>query len=357
MVLGYSRHMFAQIVFDQKTETWLRLHAEAFRHFGAVPRTVVPDNLKAAVVRAAFGIDDDSELNRSYRELARHYGFRIDPTPPRAAEKKGKVESGVKYVKHNALAGRAGQDVAEARAALARWTMEIAGTRRHGTTGKPPLELFDKHEKEHMLSLPSRPFELVVWKRALVHRDCHVQFDGRLYSVPWRLVGKEVWIRATASGVVAYHEDAPIARHDRRRSGWRSTLDEHLPDYRAPLRHRSRAFWEERAAKLGDDVAQLVRDVFDQDDVLFQLRRVQMIVTHLEKFPADRAQAACRRARRFGAITFQAVRDILRRGLDFEPEPDAPPSAWDAAPPKFARDTRSLALARIVSNGGNHGPH
>jgi transposase len=357
MVLGYSRHLFAQIVFDQKAETWLRLHAEAFRSLGGVPRTIVPDNLKAAVVRAAFAVDENSELHRSYRELARHYGFTVDPTPPRSAEKKGKVEAGVKYVKHNALRGRDAQDVTEVRAALARWSMEIAGLRRHGTTGQKPLELFQK-EREHLLPLPIRPFELVVWKRASVHRDCHVQHDGRLYSVPWRLVGSSVWIRATPTSLVVYHEDQPVARHDRRGHGWRTTLDEHLPDYRAPLRHRSRTYWQTRAQKLGEDVARFVDQVFDADDVLSQLRKVQAIVTHLEKFPPERAQAACRRAALYGATTYQAVRDILRQGLDFEePASLAAPSPWTAGPPRFARDLRALAQGHLASDGGHHGTH
>lgn len=114
MVLGHSRHMFCKVVFDQKIETWLELHVEAFDFFGGSPKVVVPDNLKAAVIRNAFGIGgDDTELNRSYRELARHYGFKIDPTPPYSPKKKGKVESAVKYVKGNALRGREGEDTRE----------------------------------------------------------------------------------------------------------------------------------------------------------------------------------------------------------------------------------------------------
>jgi len=74
----------------------------AFEHFGGVVETVVPDNLKAAVVRAAFGLSDEPALNRSYRELARHYGFNVDPTPPYQPEKKGGVESSVKYGKRPA---------------------------------------------------------------------------------------------------------------------------------------------------------------------------------------------------------------------------------------------------------------
>jgi transposase len=356
MVLGYSRHHFAQIVFDQKTDTWIRLHVEAFKSFGGVPRTIVPDNLKAAVVRAAFAVDEDSELNRSYRELARHYGFQVDPTPPRAPKKKGKVESTVKYVKRNALAGREGEDVNQVRIALARWTVEVAGTRVHGTTGKKPLEVFEGEERAKLLPLPARRYELVVWKRCTVHADCHVEFDGRLYSVPWRLVRQSVWACATHASVVVYHDDEVVARHERRGASWRSTLDEHLPEERASLRHRRRDFWEERAAKIGDDVAAFVRGVFDADDVLSQLRKVQAIVTHLEKFPPERAQAACKRASFYGATSYQAVRDILRRGLDLEPLPTsaAPPTTWS---PRFARDTRALALSRIVPDGGNHGPH
>ena len=78
MTLGHSRHMFADIAFDQRAETWQRLHVAALEHFGGVPRTLVPDNLKAAVVRAAFGLGDEPALNRSYRDLARHYGFKVD---------------------------------------------------------------------------------------------------------------------------------------------------------------------------------------------------------------------------------------------------------------------------------------
>lgn len=93
MVLSHSRHLFARICFDQKVETWLLLHIEAFEHFQGVPAVGVPDNLKSVVIRAAFTPSEPSRLNRSYRELARHYKFKIAPTPPRSAEKKGKVES------------------------------------------------------------------------------------------------------------------------------------------------------------------------------------------------------------------------------------------------------------------------
>lgn len=356
MVLGYSRHMYACVVFDQKVETWLALHTEAFSRLGGVVETVVPDNLKAAVVRAAFGADEATELNRSYRELAKHYGFKVDPTPPRAPTKKGKVEAGVKYVKNNFFAGRQGAPIDEVQRDLSRWVQEIAGKRVHGTTGKRPLEEFDEIERSALRPLPRVQFEPVVWKKATVHRDSHVAFGKRLYSVPWKLIGKQVWIQASARSLIVYADDARVATHGRRGSGPRSTVDEHLPDYRANLRHRSREYWEQRASAMGDDVAVLVKEVFDADDVLSQLRTVQAIVTHLEKFPIERARAACRRARHFGSHGYSAIKNILNRGLDFEPLPDAvraPLASNDQ--PRFARPASTWLMRVKEVSHESHG--
>jgi transposase len=346
MVLAHSRHMVARVVFDQRLETWLRLHAEAFAELGGVVRTVVPDNLRAAAVRAAFSVaGEPCALNRSYRELARHYGFQIDPTPPRSPEKKGKVEASIKYVKRNFFRGREGQPIEEVRAELARWVREIAGTRVHGTTGRRPLEVFEAEERAALLPLPQAPYEPVIWHQALVHRDCHVAFERRLYSVPWRLVGKQVWVRATATTVVAYFDDERVATHDRRGRGLRSTVDDHLPDFRGQLRHRSRAYWEERADEVGPETGAYVREVFASDDVLSMLRTVQAIVRHLASFPRERAEAAARRARHFGAYSYGAIKNILRQGLDLQPLPtEARPDVAQARF-RFARPITDLLPA------------
>ncbi len=300
------------------TETWLRLHVEAFEELGGVVEVVVPDNLKAAVIRAAFGIEGPVALNRSYRELARHYGFKVDPTPIYDPGKKGKVESGVKYVKRNFFRGRAGQDVDVVAPALHRWVYEIAGMREHGTTHRRPLEVFRELEQAILKPLPARRFEPVLWKQAIVHRDSHVIFEKRLYSVPWKLIQKIVWVRATASTVAIFFDDARVATHDRRGPGHRSTVETHLPEHRADLRHRSRSYWEERADRIGPDTGRFVREVFDSDDVLYMLRAVQATVTHLERFPRERAEAASRRASHF---------DVQLPGREEHPNPRPRPRA------------------------------
>lgn len=358
MVLGHSRHQFARICFDQKVETWLTLHAEAFEHFGGVVETVVPDNLKAAVIRSAFVASDPTTLNRSYREFARHYGFKIAPTPPYSPEKKGKVEAGVKYVKNNFFAARPDErDAQVLQRELDRWVMEVAGTRIHGTTQQRPLDVFEGIERAVLSGLPSRRPDLVVWHEAQVHRDCHVQFRKSMYSVPWRFVGKRVWVRADRACIQLFFEDTRIATHERVSAGMRRTDESHLPEHRSDYRHRARDYWEERADALGPEVGAYVREVFDSDDVLDQIRAVQAIVKHLAKFPPDRAKNACLRASFYGAHRYGALKNILRKGLDLQPLPNTPAVPDAALPaPRFARNLRDL-LDNTMEMEMNREPH
>jgi transposase len=333
MVLAHSRDMYAEIVFDQKTTTWLELHLRAFRAFGGVPEIIRPDNLKAAVTRAAFSTNDDLALNRSFRELAKHYDFKIDPTPPRSPKKKGKVESAVKYIKNNFFKPRSFIDIADARQQLTLWLEKVAGQRIHGTTGRRPREVFEAEEKAALLPLPQRPFEIVEWKKAKVHPDSHIYLDRRLYSAPWRLIGQELWVKASPHTVAIFAGVERVATHARRGQSKRSTIEAHLPEHRRDYRHRQRAYWEDRAALLGDEVVTYIEAVFDADDVIYQLRTVQQIIKHLETFPKSRARNACKRAHYFGNFKYGAIKDILRKGLDLEPlpqteaEPPAPKTA------------------------------
>jgi transposase len=338
MVLGHSRHMFAKIVFDQRAETWVQLHIEAFAALGGVPRTIVPDNLKAAVIRAAFLVDrEDNSLNRTYCEVARYYHFVVDPTPPRAPRKKGKVESAVRYVKSNFFTPREFADLNDAQQQLRRWCNEIAGQRTHGTTGRKPLEVFEQDERDALLPLPGLPYVPITWKRATLHSNCHLVFDKREYSAPWNLSGARLWVRATPDTVYIYDNDERVATHDRRAPGLRTTDDAHLPEHRRDLRHRDRSYWVERAHLMGETVGLFVTEIFGSEDVISKLRAVQAIVTHLEKHPAERAVAACERARFFGNHTYTGVRDILRQGLDYEPLPATLFTQSPGPRPRFSR--------------------
>ncbi len=157
LTLSFSRHQYAEIVFDQKIPTWLALHRRAFESLGGVPAKVVLDNLEAAVLQASL---HDPVLGEAHRRFAQHYGFVVSPTRPATPEHKGKVANGVHFVKRSFLAGQQFADVDEANRKLALWVTERAGTREHGTTHQAPLALFQAHERQRLLPLPAEPFSL-----------------------------------------------------------------------------------------------------------------------------------------------------------------------------------------------------
>jgi len=132
MTLAWSRHQYVEFVFNQRIETWLLVHRHAFEWLGGVPERIVPDNLKAAVVKACF---DDPVIQQAYRECAEHYGFMIAPCREGTPQHKGKVEQGgVHYVKRNFLGGRKPTLIAQANQEVRTWCNQTAGLRMHGTT-------------------------------------------------------------------------------------------------------------------------------------------------------------------------------------------------------------------------------
>jgi transposase len=356
MVLGYSRHLFARVVFDQSEKTWLDCHVRAFAWFGGAPRTLVPDNLKAAVVRAAFGADDDPEAQRDYRELARFYGCRIDPTPPRSPEKKGKVESGVHYVCRYLATRRPDADVDEVNADLERWNLDIAAQRVHGTTRRVPMRVFEEEERARLLGLPPTRYEVVTWRRTKVQQDTHVLFERRWYSVPWEHLGKEAWVRATPSQVEVFVEDRKVTAHARTGPGVRSTIPHHLPEHRRELAERSPEVWRERAAAMGPEVAAWVEEQLTGDAAVSALRRVQAAVLFLEDLPSGRADSVCRRARAYGLTRLAELRNVVGRRLDLADLPDevAAPAPGMAGSPQYARAIGEMFLRH---QGVQHGWH
>jgi transposase len=328
LVLSFSRHLYAELVFDQRVETWLLCHVHAFAAFGGVPQRMVPDNLKAAIVRASFG--GDPLAQRTYRECAEHYGFLIDPTRPRTPEHKGKVEQGgVHYVCRHFLAGRDPEPIDDMNRRLHRWTSEIAGQRIHGTTKERPCERFDRIERAMLRPLPRTPYDPAIWKQLRVYRDCYVSFEGSYYSVPHRLVGQEVWLRAGARTVQIYtsaHE--LITTHDRATSrGERQTQLAHLPAEKVAGLVLSRESVVCQAEAIGPAPTAVVAELLDHrpED---RLRSAGRVVRLAQTYGAERLERACVRARHFGETTYPAIKRILDAGLDAPPlhDPESPPA-------------------------------
>ncbi len=334
MTLCFSRHQYVEFVLDQTVETWQRCHHHALRHFGGVPRRLIIDNPKCAITRAVV---DDPQVQRAYAECAQGYGFLVSPCPPADAAKKGIVESGVKYVKGNFLPLREFVDLHDLNRQAHAWVMDEAGRRIHGTTRAQPLAMFEL-ERQSLQPLPARAPEVCAWARATVHRDTHVQFAYCLYSVPYRLIGSEVLVRATSSMLEAFDgEHRLIASHPRgKRRGERFTLDDHLPPAAQAWKMRTPRYCLEQAEAIGPACLALVQRMFG-DRVLDRLRGVQGLLRLCDDFGAQRLEAACRRMEGVDIVSARTVRQMLQKGLEHTPEPPPAPSPVYQGKSRFYR--------------------
>lgn len=341
MTLGFSRHQYAEIVFDQSVETWLALHIRAFEWFGGVVGRVVIDNLKSAITKACF---HDPLVQRSYRELAEHYDFSIAPCRIETPEHKGKVESGVRYVKRNALAGREFANIHAANEYLKVWIMTRAGDRDHGTTHEAPLARFEV-EKPALKPLPVIRYTMAVWKKAKLHPDVHVVFDQAFYSAPHRLIGQKLTIKAMPERVEIYHHHELVATHPRaRRAGQRVSNFLHYPPTKlagllaTPVRVR------EQAQEIGPHTAQLIGLMLD-DKPVDRLRAAMGVVSLVKRYTPARVEAACRRSLACGEASFRGVNLILKKSLDLIPLPPEAEATRGPVPKtaQFARPIREIA--------------
>jgi transposase len=333
MTLSWSRHQYVEFVFDQKVETWLRLHRNAFAFFRGVPERVVIDNLKAGISRICL---HEPMAQQSYRECAEHYGFLISPCRPRTPRHKGKVEKGgVHYVKRNFLGGREPTTLTQANRDVRRWALTVAGERVHGTTKERPLERFEL-ERGTLRPLPDGPYDLAVWKEVKLHRDCYLVFDQAYYSAPFRLVGQKLWVRGGSREVQIFTPDYQlVATHPRaQRPGRRQTHADHLPPHKVPGLMLTRDACRRRASKIGPSTRTVVDSLLDHrpED---RLRTAGRLLRLSDRFGPERLEAACARALRFDDPAYMTIKRILEQGLDLEelPAPDSFPLAVTFARP------------------------
>jgi hypothetical protein len=313
MTLCWSRHQYAEFVRDQTVATWLGCHRRAFESFSGVPSRAIIDNAKCAITKACVY---EPDVQRAYAECAEGYGFKIDPCPPRDPQKKGIVEAGVKYIKGSFLPLREFRDLDDANRQLQAWVMNEAGNRIHGTTREAPLKRFVEVEKGLLIALPSVPPELASWAKVLVHRDAHVQYETNYYSVPFRLIGCNLWLRATDTMVTVYREHEAVASHVRLMGkGLRHTVTDHMPPEAQAWQMQDTQWCLNTALQIGPACHAMVHAMFS-DHVLIKMRAVQGVLRLKQKYGAIRLEAACSRANHFGTPGYQVVKSILAKGLD-----------------------------------------
>jgi hypothetical protein len=342
--LRHSRKAYRERVFDQKQETFFEAHIHAFEYFGGVPQKAVPDNLKAAVVKASF---EDPIINRVYRDLACHYGFLISPCLPYSARHKGGVENDIKYVKNNfwplfkeqqKQRGREIPDASELETALAQWTRDVSERRIIKGVGRSPQEIFETEEQQALHPLPPSRWDPVIWAQAKVHENWRIQFDKAFYSVPYRYIGKTVSVMANSKAVHIFSEYKQITTHRRARRVWEYVRKtEHAPPqpeaYMSATR-QSLLWW---AHSIGPSVGLVARAIFNTKGV-DGLRPVRALLSFEKRYGRARLNAACKRALLYDTPTYQSVKSILIKNLDAL-DPDIPVASTGQQQFRFARQS------------------
>ncbi|MGH2523750.1 MAG: IS21 family transposase, partial [Anaerolineales bacterium] len=227
MTLGYSRRAWAEGYEHERMESLLSAHEHAFEHFGGVTREILYDRMRTVIQGEREG---KKRWNATFAAFAQHWGFEPRVCRPYRAQTKGKVESGVKYVKRNFLPGRVFRDLEDFNAQLALWLAEVADVRIHGTTHEVPIERF-RREAPALTPLAGRARFLDAMPRLrVVASDWLVTIDTNRYSVPWRLIGMTVEVFRVADAWQIRHRGVLAAEHPMREGRYGlSVKPEHGP--------------------------------------------------------------------------------------------------------------------------------
>ena len=326
-VLGASSYTYAEALPSQELIHWCAANVRAFEFFGGVPAILVPDNLHSAVDHAHRY---EPDLNRTYSDLATHYGSAIIPARSRKPRDKAKVEVGVQVAQRwilAALRNRTFFSLAEANAAIRErltWLNDrpfrkLEGTRR---------SVFEAIDRPALKPLPSRPYEFGTWKRAKVSIDYHLEVDRHYYSVPCQLVGEraEVWVSART--IEIFVRGRRVASHVRSSAvGRHTTVDAHMP-----ASHRAHREWtpgrivawgEQAGPSTGAFVSAILAGRTHPEQ---GFRSCLGVLRLGDRYGAARLEAACERALAAGAIGYRSVDSILKRGLDRTPLPSSAPA-------------------------------
>lgn len=319
MVLCYSRMMYLEFTVSQTMEHFLACHQNAFDYFGSVPRKIMVDNLKSAVLRRITG--EAPVLNPTYLDFANTYGFTIAPCNVRAGNEKGRVENGVGYAKKNFLAGLDIPHFEALNPAARIWLNEVANVRIHGETRKKPIDLL-KEEKPHLLPLPPHCFDIANVTQARASSQFRIALDSNHYSVPAQYAGARLTLKAYPDRLCIYHEDVLIARHPR-------SFDRHQdfedPDHPKPLLAQRKKARDQSLFLRFIALSPKAPDYYRELDKrrMNPGHHVQKIVALSEIHGTDKVQRAMEDAFYFQAFSCEYIANLLEQRANLLPEPKA----------------------------------
>lgn len=311
MKLSYSRLDFYKKVYNQRVETFIECHIDAFKYFKGVPRCVRIDNLKAAVLQANFY---EPVYQHLYRNFSEHYNFQIIPCRVYRPNDKGKVESGIKYVKNNFFAGRIFKSSNDLDKRMFEWQENVCNCRIHGTTRKVPREVFERDEKHLLTLLPDEDFKMIESSKRKVYHDSHIFVKYNYYSVPFEYIGKEVDIHLSRTLLKIFYNNKEVAVHTPLLGkGEFSTISSHYPSYKMYSATEHQEKYQVKMSDVGIYAEQIFFYMLSENPNGWG-KSIQGILSLLKKYPKDIVDLACKRALAFNACQYQTIKNICKNG-------------------------------------------
>ncbi len=315
-VLGASSLTYAEATATQQLADWVNAHLHMVEYFGGATTLWVPDQLKSAITRPCRY---EPDVNRSYEDLAAHYGAVVVPARPRKPRDKAVVESGVLVAQRWILARLRDQTFFELGALnrAIRVGLDELNDRPMKKLGVSRRALYEQLDRPALRPLPTARYVLAHWKLCRVNIDYHVEVDRHVYSVPYQLVREQVEVRYTTHTVEIFHRDKRVASHRRRYDRQPSTVAEHMPSA-----HRAHAEWTPSrlirwAEKAGPATGQLVTRILQSRPHPEQGYRACLGIMQLgRRYGNSRLEAASARALALGSCRFHTVRNILTAGQE-----------------------------------------
>lgn len=335
VTLSYSRYQFVWPTFSQTTAAVCEGLDQAWWFFGAMPRTLIPDNTKAMVK------DPDAlnpTLTAAFLDYVQARDIFVDPARIRSPKDKARVENQVPFVRESWFAGETFSSLADARQSAVYWCKEDAGMRIHGTTRKVPREVFLAEEKASMLAPPREGYDVPLWvEGAKVHPDHHVQVARALYSVPTIYLHKKVRVRADRSTVKIYFGTELIKVHPRKPPGGRSTDPNDYPTEKAAYALRSVDALLDKARERGTHVGLYAERLLGGPLPWTRMRQTYALLRLCDKYGDGRVEAVCQSALSFDVIDVTRITRMLKIAAKLPAAPERGRKVVQLPLPRFAR--------------------
>lgn len=337
VTLSHSRYMFVWPTFRQTTEAVCEALDEAWKFFGAVPKTIVPDNMTGMVA-----VPDalDAKLCDAFKDYVQARGLFVDPARVRRPKDKPRVENQVAYVRENWFAGEDISSLEQARQSARHWCGEVAGRRIHGTTRKVPFEVFESVEKAAMGPAPTDVYDVPLWTDAKVHPDHHIQVGRALYSVPTVYIHRTVRVRADKKLVRIYLGTELIKVHPRQPPGRRSTDQSDYPTEKAMYALRSVDAVLAKARDKGVHVGAYAERLLAGPLPWARMRQAYALLRLCDKYGTGRVEAVCQSALAFDVVDVPRIGRMLKSAAKPMVATVGAATVTQLPLPRFAREAK-----------------